>query len=57
MIVAVAGAAHRLALACEDASNDVKYMATFWDQPAGTKLVLPSQCKLTAALKAVATTL
>lgn len=30
-VVAVACAAHRLALACKDASQEVKYMGTFED--------------------------
>lgn len=57
MIVAVACAAHRLALACKDASNDVKYMGTFRDHLQELHLFFHHSANRTAALKAAATTL
>lgn len=43
-----------LALACKDTSNDVKYMATFWDH---LHLYFDHTTNRTAALKAAPTTL
>ena len=57
MIVAAACAAHRLALACKDASNDVKYMGTFRDHLQELHLFFHHSANRTAALKAAATTL
>lgn len=57
MIVGVACAAHRLALACRDASNGVRYMAVFRDHLQELYLYFHNSANRTAALKTAATTL
>ncbi|XP_073718948.1 zinc finger protein 862 isoform X2 [Misgurnus anguillicaudatus] len=56
-IVSVACAAHRLALACKDSSNDVKYMATFRDHLQELYLYFRNSANRTATLKAASATL
>ncbi|KAK0134769.1 Zinc finger protein 862 [Merluccius polli] len=56
-LVAVACAAHKLALACKDASNSVKYMATFRDHLQDLYLFFHNSANRTATLKAASTTL
>lgn len=56
-IVAVACAAHRLALACKDASDSVAYMATFRDHLAQLHLYFRNSANRTALLKSAAVTL
>ena len=56
-VVGVACAAHRLALACRDASNGVRYMAIFRDHLQDLYLYFQHSANRTAALKTAATTL
>ncbi|KAK0137344.1 Zinc finger protein 862 [Merluccius polli] len=56
-IVAVACAAHKLALACKDASNSVPYMATFRDHLQDLYLFFNNSANRTATLKAASLTL
>ncbi|KAK7141431.1 hypothetical protein R3I93_010952 [Phoxinus phoxinus] len=56
-IVSVACAAHRLALACKDSSNDVRYMATFRDHLQELHLYFRNSANRTATLKAASATL
>ncbi|RXN37536.1 zinc finger protein 862-like [Labeo rohita] len=56
-LVTVACAAHRLALACKDSSNNVKYMATFRDHLQDLYLYFRNSANRTATLKAASTTL
>ncbi|XP_046907044.1 zinc finger protein 862-like isoform X3 [Hypomesus transpacificus] len=56
-LVTVACAAHRLALACKDASNDVKYMATFRNHLQDLYLYFRNSANRTATLKAASITL
>lgn len=56
-IVGVACAAHRLALACKDSSNHVKYMATFRDHLQELHLFFRNSANRTATLKAASITL
>jgi len=56
-IVAVACAAHRLALVCKDASNEVKYLATFRNHLQELHLYFRHSANRSAALKTAATTL
>lgn len=51
-IVAVACGAHRLALACKDSLNNIRYMTTFRDIRN-----FPNSANCTARLKAASTTL
>ncbi|XP_041924813.1 uncharacterized protein LOC121688957 isoform X2 [Alosa sapidissima] len=56
-LVTVACAAHRLALACKNSSNNVKYMATFRDHLQDLYLYFSNSANRTATLKAASTTL
>ncbi|KAK0156134.1 Zinc finger protein 862 [Merluccius polli] len=56
-IVAVACAAHKLALACNNASNSVPYMATFRDHLQDLYLFFNNSANRTATLKAASLTL
>ncbi|KAL7390376.1 hypothetical protein ABVT39_020024 [Epinephelus coioides] len=56
-IVGVACAAHRLALACKDSSNDVKYMATFRNHLQELQFFFCNSANRTATLKAASITL
>lgn len=56
-IVGVACAAHRLALACKDSSNEVRYMATFRDHLQELHLFFRNSANHTATLKAASITL
>lgn len=56
-IVSVACAAHRLALACKDSSNDVRYMATFRDHLQELNLYFRNSANCTATIKAAFTTM
>ena len=56
-LVTMACAAHRLALACKDASNDVKYMATFRNHLQDLYLYFRNSANRTATLKAASITL
>ena len=56
-IVSVACAAHRLALACKDSSNNVKYMATFRDHLQDRHIYFRNSANRTATLRAASTTL
>jgi hypothetical protein len=51
-LLAVACAAHKLALACKDASNSVPYMATFRDHLQDLYLFFRNSANQTATLKA-----
>ncbi|XP_073672240.1 zinc finger protein 862-like [Paramisgurnus dabryanus] len=56
-LVSVACAAHRLALACKDSSNEVKYMGTFRDHLQDLHLYFHNSANRTAKLKSVASVL
>ncbi|KAL2092744.1 hypothetical protein ACEWY4_012542 [Coilia grayii] len=56
-LVAVACAAHKLALACKDASNNVPYMATFRDHLQDLYPFFHNSANRTATLKAASLTL
>ncbi|KAK1903321.1 Zinc finger protein 862 [Dissostichus eleginoides] len=56
-LVSVACAAHRLALACKDASNAVKYMANFRNHLQELHLFFRNSANRSATLRSAATTL
>lgn len=56
-LLAVACSAHKLALACKDASNDVRYMATFRDHLQDLYLFFHNSANRTATLKAASISL
>lgn len=56
-LLPVVCAAHRLALACRDASSEVPYMATFRDHLQQLHLYFHNSTNRTAVLKAAAETL
>lgn len=56
-LVSVACAAHRLALVCKDASNAVRYMATFRDHLQDLHLFFRNSANRSATLRTAAATL